>query len=280
MWPIRAITVLLAVVLAHIACADELVRFESADYRVGELQQRLARERGETIKARPATIIEGYLSKPDGDGPFPAVVSMHGCSGLSHSLRMAEADFLNALGYVSLVVDSFVTRRIVEACTSPPPDRHADALGALKYVAKLPYVDPKHIALVGRSQGGIVALQVASTQPVEVYEVPGELAYKAVAALYPWCGAATDQLALPALIMVGDADDWAPAKDCERLMARRAGRGAPVKLIVYPGVYHSFDSRIAGEGLTLFGHRLKYDAEATKNAGEELTEFLRQYLAR
>jgi dienelactone hydrolase len=93
--------------------------------------------------------------------------------------------FLNALGYVSLVVDSFVTRRIVEACTSPPPDRHADALGALKYVAKLPYVDPKRIALVGRSQGGIVALQVASTQPVEVYEVPGELAYKAVAALYP-----------------------------------------------------------------------------------------------
>jgi dienelactone hydrolase len=262
------------------ACADDLVRFESARFRVGELQQRLARERGETIKPPLVTTIEGYLSKPEGEGPFPAVVSLHGCSGLSHTLRMAEADFLNALGYVSLVVDSFTTRRIVEACVSPIPDRHADALGALSYLAKLPYVNPKRIALVGRSQGGIVALQVASTQPVEVYDVPADLAYQAVVAFYPFCGAATDALAIPALILIGDADDWTPAKDCERFMARRAGRGAPVKLVVYPEVHHSFDSRIAGDGITLFGHRLKYDAEATKSAAAELQEFLRQQLAR
>jgi len=275
-----AIVVLLGAIFAQIASADELVRFESARYRFIELQQRLARERGETITPRPATIIEAFLSKPEGEGPFPAVVSLHGCSGLSHSLRMAEADFLNALGYVSLVVDSFTPRRIVEACVSQAPDRHADAIGALGYLARLPYVDPKRIALVGRSQGGIVGLEVASTQPVQVYDVPDDLTYKAVAVFYPSCGAATDQLARPTLIMIGDADDWTPARDCERLMARRAGRGAPIKLIVYPGVYHSFDTKIAGEGLTLFGHRLKYDAEATKSAGKELTEFLRQYLAR
>ena len=92
-----AIVVLLGAIFAQIACADELVRFESARYRFIELQQRLARERGETITPRPATIIEAFLSKPEGEGPFPAVVSLHGCSGLSHSLRMAEADFLNAL---------------------------------------------------------------------------------------------------------------------------------------------------------------------------------------
>ena len=55
----------------------------------------------------------------------------------------------------------------------------------------------------------------------------GDLTYKAVAAFYPSCGHATDQLALPTLIMVGDADDWTPAKDCTRLMARRAGRYRP-----------------------------------------------------
>jgi hypothetical protein len=69
---------------------------------------------------------------------------------------MAEADFLNALGYVSLVVDSVTPRRIVEACISPAPDRHADALGALSYLAKLRYVDPKRIALVGRSQAALL----------------------------------------------------------------------------------------------------------------------------
>jgi hypothetical protein len=44
-----------------------------AAYRVGQLQQRQARERGETPPEAPHTTIEGYLSKPDGSGPFPAV---------------------------------------------------------------------------------------------------------------------------------------------------------------------------------------------------------------
>src|SRR3954453_18100844 len=84
--------------------ADEHVTFESARYRIGELQQRLARERGETIAQRPTAIIDAWLSKPDGSGPYPAVVTLHGCSGLRPAHRIA-AENLNAFGYVSLVVD-------------------------------------------------------------------------------------------------------------------------------------------------------------------------------
>jgi dipeptidyl aminopeptidase/acylaminoacyl peptidase len=65
-----------------LASAGEVVRFDSAAYRLGEIQQRQARERGETPPEVPRTTIEGYLSKPDGNGPFPAVVYLHGCSGL------------------------------------------------------------------------------------------------------------------------------------------------------------------------------------------------------
>jgi len=277
---IRAVAVLLGLVWAQIACADELVGFESARYRVGELQQKLARLRGETIAPRRAETIEAYLSKPEGDGLFPVVVSLHGCAGLSPAAREAAARYLNSLGYVSLVVDSFMTRGIKEACVSPSPNRHADALGALVYLSTLPFVDPKRIALVGRSQGGIVALQVASTQPVAVYGLPDGLAYKAVVAFYPYCGHVTDELALPALVMIGDADDWSPVKDCERWMARRAGRGAPVKFIVYPGAYHSFDGPAVGDGREMFGHKLKYDPQAAKDANAELREFLRQQLTR
>jgi dienelactone hydrolase len=277
---IVAIAVLLGLVLAQTARADEQVRFESARYRVGELQQRLARERGETVAPRRGTVLEAYLSTPEGAGPFPAVVSLHGCSGLPQSLRITEARYLNALGYVSLVVDSFTTRGIIEACVSSMPDRHADALGALSYVSKLPFVDPKRIALVGRSQGGIVALQVASTQPVDVFDMPEGLAYRAVVAFYPYCGAATDELALPALVLIGEADDWTPAKNCERWMARRAGRGAPVRFIVYPGARHSFDMPGVGKGVELFGHRLKYDPEAARRANDEIREFLQVQLAR
>ena len=82
--------------------AEELVRFDSAAYGVGKLQQRLAQERGETPAAPPTTPIEGYLSKPDGSGPFPAVVFLHGCGGLSANARHAVAERMTSWGYVAL----------------------------------------------------------------------------------------------------------------------------------------------------------------------------------
>ena len=71
----------------HHAHAAERVQFESARYQVGPLQQRLARERGEIIARPPAEIIDGYLTTPDGPGPFPAIVHLHGCNGLSKAFK-------------------------------------------------------------------------------------------------------------------------------------------------------------------------------------------------
>jgi dienelactone hydrolase len=123
-----------------------------------KLQQRLARERGEMPTGAPATTIEGYPSKPDGSGPFPAIVYLHGCDGLSANARSVAAEVITGWGYVSLAVDSFATRGIKGACDQPIPDRQADALGALLYLSKLAFVDPKRIAVLGSSQGGIIAL--------------------------------------------------------------------------------------------------------------------------
>src|SRR5689334_13741478 len=56
----------------------------------------------------PATLI-----KPDGDGPFPAVVMMHDCSGLgprSSGAPRRWADELVGQGYVVAIPDSFSTR--------------------------------------------------------------------------------------------------------------------------------------------------------------------------
>ena len=50
--------------------------------------------------------IDATLVRPAGDGPFPAVVQLHGCAGLEpQSYRWAR--WLAERGYVSLVVDSF-----------------------------------------------------------------------------------------------------------------------------------------------------------------------------
>ena len=53
--------------------------------------------------------LKGKLTKPDGDGPFPAVVLLHGCGG------MQDRDYgwvgkLKSWGFVTLMVDSFGPR--------------------------------------------------------------------------------------------------------------------------------------------------------------------------
>jgi dienelactone hydrolase len=260
--------------------AEELVAFNSAPYRLGHLQERLARERGETSKTSEA--IEGYLSKPEGSGPFPAIVYLHGCGGLSENTRKHVAGLLTGWGYVSLAVDSFSTRGIKEACTVRMPNREGDALGALSYLSKLAFVDPQRIAVVGASQGGIVALQLGSRGTIPetvVFDMPEDLNFKAAVAYYPMCRFASDELTLPTLILIGELDDWALASDCKDFVKRRAGRGAPVNLIVYPGAYHDFNLPALVDGREMLGHWLKYDADAATSSVQAMHNFLSAQLS-
>jgi hypothetical protein len=66
-----AFLILAIVSCARIASAEELLRIEGGPSLLDLIRQRQARERGET-PAAPAETIEAYLSKPDGNGPFPA----------------------------------------------------------------------------------------------------------------------------------------------------------------------------------------------------------------
>jgi hypothetical protein len=62
-------------------------------------------------------------------------------------------------------------------------------------------------------------------------------------------------------------------------MKWRAGKGAPVKLVTYPGAYHAFDAPNLGTGRQLFGHWLKYDADAAQHSQLEVRHFLATELA-
>ena len=279
--PVLSLTTLLTVLAAQTASAEERVSFDSARYLVGHLQQRITYERGETPPVNPATPLIGYLTKPDGAGPFPAVVHLHGCTGLTERIRRDTAARMTSWGYVSLVVDSFATRGLADDCVPPPADRHADAVGALAYLATLPFVDVRRVALVGHAQGGAAALQVASERPYRLFDMPNGLSYRAVVAFYPRCNAAKQTLALPTLILIGELDAWAPIKLCEWWMQRRAGRGAPVKLVIYREAFHGFDDPGIRNGMDFtFGHWIKYDPEAAARATGELANFLADNLSK
>jgi len=161
---------LVTLLLANVpsATASEFVRFESARYQQTALQ------------------------KPSGDGPYPAVVIVHGCTGVPDDVKTGGAkgfwpEQLERAGYAVLLVDSFTSRNVHDACTAGGPSRVADAYGALAFLARQPFVDPKRVALLGLASGGAAALSVVEKRDAELFEGENEQAFKAAIAVAPFC---------------------------------------------------------------------------------------------
>jgi dienelactone hydrolase len=248
----------------------ERVEFESAARRLNS---------GALI---PGDRIQGYLAKPDGAGPFPTVIGLHGCTGMHDATKQRLADDLVAWGYVILLVDSYATRGIDHACTSTAYAtflrRRPDAYGALVFLARQMFVDPHRVAAVGFSAGAWVTLSVAEPNSFELFVPPSDLQFRAAAAFNPPCKSASVRPAIPTLIFIGALDDWTPAADCSDKIASWGNDGPPIELIVYPGTHHGFYYRHLQPGTNLFGHWMEYNAEAADNATHRLHQFLDRHL--
>ena len=227
------------------------------------------------------------VEKPQGSGPFPAIVMLHDCSGLGPRSSGAPRRWARTLverGYVVVIPDSFSSRGDPEGvCTEGAPRskidvsprrRAQDARDAWQYARGLSFVDKDRIGVMGGSHGGTTTL-LALTEP----------AFRAAVALYPRCSAAGAEYRpyAPVLILAGELDDWTPAEECRRL----AGKVDAVTLKVYPGAHHSFDSanpvrfvdsRInpaapGGRGATTGGN-----AEAWSDSIREVSAFFARHL--
>jgi dienelactone hydrolase len=244
--------------------AEELVKFASAPAGPGQAE------------ARPD--IQGYLTKPKGAGPFPAVVLLHSCLGLPAN-RRSIASTIAGWGYVALFVDDFATRGLKETCAVDFSPALSDAYGALAFLARLSEVDPTRVAAIGYSQGADTALQIAASRSPPA--VPDDLKFKAAAAFYPPCAnQANAALHIPTLILIGASDEVTPVADCERFKKAQPDGGANLKLIVYPGAAHLFDDPAFAGGKRLFGMWMQYDRSAAEQAKAELRDFLAAKLAR
>lgn len=190
--------------------------------------------------------------RPKGSGPFPAIVLLHGCSGMftpsgyvTRSYRN-WAELLAEDGYVALLVDSFNPRGHRSICEQQKRtilesrERVEDAYAAARWLNAQPYVATGRIALIGWSNGGTGTLY--AMRPGNRIE-PG---FRAAVAFYPGCRALSRAKMLyrpyaPLLILSGEADDWTPAEPCKRLAAIAQEDGAPLEIVTYPGAHHSFD---------------------------------------
>jgi dienelactone hydrolase len=241
--------------------------------------------------------ITAVMVRPDGAGPFPAVVQLHGCAGVeATSYRWARwfADH----GYVAVIVDSFTARAGRPDCKTGPDEppvtaRLDDAFGALRYLQSLPFVRADRVAAVGWSQGAVYALAVingpsldrAKTRGVAI-PIPG---YAAAIGFYADCHSLiAEQVIRPLLVLIGSADDWTPAVKCEQMATAMRSRGADVTLVVYPGAYHYFD--VDGQRLevlagvendntpTGLGATVAYQRAAARDAYVQVERFLARHL--
>jgi carboxymethylenebutenolidase len=237
-----------------------------------------ARAEPETVyfkSADGATEIVGYLFKPAGAPPHPAIVLLHGRGGpysvndnkdctfvgrnvtsscnaatLSKRHRM-WGEFWAARGVLALLPDSFGPRGVAHGFgrfTHGDPDRDAtnektvrplDAEGALAYLRARRDVADKPVFLQGWSNGGSTALNVMIRQGAK----PG---FRAALAFYPGCG----RLALlddkvttsaPVAMYLAEDDEEVSPTICRHVAQRSIDAGTAMTVTLYPGATHDFD---------------------------------------
>jgi dienelactone hydrolase len=216
------------------------------------------------------------IYRPEGAGPFPFVVLLHGCGGLYREAMWTAwvkpwAEVFREHGIGTAVVDSFGPRGVDQVCTGNVAAwavrRADDAYSVRAWLAEQPYVDATRIAVMGMSNGGRTVLAALRTS--RAHPAP----FVAGVALYPGCqsdvGAA---FYAPVLVLIGRGDTVTPAHFCEEMKRARPDSSRDLTLTVYPNAPHTFDMRLPDR--SVLGMRLGYDAEATADARRQVIDFL------
>lgn len=228
---IGLLAALLALLAPSAIAQQETIAFES-------------RHRGRPIQ------VTATISWPAGSAIVPAMVIQHGSAGINERREGRYARELTAMGVAAVQIDSFGPRGVRQTVTDQlavdGAEFNLDAIEALKALAAHPRIDRARIGIMGFSKGGQVSLYTA-LEPFR-RAVAGNLRFATHVPLYPSCAlpyVANDITRAPMLVLMGGADDYTPAAQCERYIAWFRGKGAPIRSIVYPGAPHGFDSPAA-----------------------------------
>ncbi|MEM7333630.1 MAG: dienelactone hydrolase family protein [Chloroflexota bacterium] len=116
------------------------------------------------------TELYGYLAKPEGEGPFPAVLMIHEWWGLNEGI-IVLADALAEEGYIVLAADAYrgrltsqIPRALWMRLTTPEEQVFGDLDVALEYLQSLPEADAERTATMGFCFGGEHSLQLGLRQ--------------------------------------------------------------------------------------------------------------------
>lgn len=133
--------------------------------------------------ARPGVHLTGTLTIPEGRGPFPAVLLITGSGAqdrnealMGHQPFLVLADYLSRRGFAVLRVDDRGVGGSTGATANDTMyDYAADVEAGLAFLRTRREIDRRRIALLGHSEGGLIAPLVASQD-------------RSVAAIVLWAG--------------------------------------------------------------------------------------------
>lgn len=232
--------------------------------------------------------------KPNGEGPFPAVV-INQTKSISEHLKVHALELMSA-GFAVLVVDTFGPRNYKIGINEPLPAEFAkDAYDALAHLLMLPYIDKNRIFQAGYSYGGMAAALLASPEGARELHAKGR--FRATVANYGSCtvaGAYTGTMAQatqmdmlsadsdrPILMLMGDLDIETPAKTCFPRLEEMKAAGKDVDWHIYPNTTHAWDKAehsghvyrtTSGESMVY-----RYDPAVSKDATQRMIAFFDRY---
>jgi dienelactone hydrolase len=198
-------------------------------------------------------VLHAQLYKPDGDGPFPIVIALHGCGGLGGRSEPVLpryrdwAELLLKAGDAVLLPDSYGSRELGPQCRVK--DRHvhanrervADIMASRQWLMQQPWAARDRISLIGWANGASALLWAVRPQLSSRATGPD---FRSAIAFYPDCRVASGlgwSTRVPTLLLIGARDDVSSPPACRQMIDGARGRSALARIVVYPSAYHDFD---------------------------------------
>jgi dienelactone hydrolase len=200
-----------------------------------------------------SAVLHAQLFKPEGNGPFPVVIALHGCGGLSgHSepVQVRYRDWAEELlkdGKAVLFPDSYGSRELGPQCRvrerriTARRERVADILATRQWLMQQAWVAQDRISLLGWANGASALLWAVRPQLLLHHAEPD---FRSAVAFYPDCRLSSGlgwSARVPTLVLIGAKDDVSSPPACRQMVDGAHGRSALTRIVVYPSAYHDFD---------------------------------------
>ena len=202
------------------------------------------------------TRTEATLFLPPGEhapASVPAVVFLHGASGVLAARELTYGRQLAAMGIAALAIDTYGSRRdmassFLERVMNITETMFvADAYAGLAFLAKRPEIDPGRVVLTGFSYGAMATTFAMYRQLADALAPDGPR-FAAHVAFYGPCIAHFDDdrtTGAPLLMLQGADDQLLDPQRCAALADELRAGGSAVGIIRYPGAVHQWDGAFA-----------------------------------